>query len=280
MQQRLPVAAGLVTLIVFLAAAILLPNSMSASLRDSAFDLVLAGDQRLRRPVVSDLKVIVVDIDRASIDALGAWPWPRATMARLVEAVASARPAAIAIDVLFAEPDDRSPAALARRLGSVTGHAEISALGESLPDGDKLLAQAIGSVPVALGFVLDPDHDRALPGAAIVIRGLLPFDDLWQVAGAIGPAPPLAGAAHGLGALSLPGSTDGAIRQVPVFVAVGHVLMPGLAAEALRLATGASSYLIEGDPRRWWSAAGGLHCRAMGCCGSRRRHQGVASPAR
>jgi hypothetical protein len=30
-----------------------------------------AGDQWLRRPARSDLKVIVVDIDRASIDALG-----------------------------------------------------------------------------------------------------------------------------------------------------------------------------------------------------------------
>jgi len=251
LQQHLPVAVGLMTLTVFLAATILLPRTVSETLRDSAFDLVLAADQPLRRPVASDLKVIVVDIDRASIDALGAWPWPRATMARLVEAVASGRPAAIAIDVLFAEPDDRSPAALARRLGSVTGHAEISALGESLPDGDKLLAQAIGGIPVALGFVLDPDNPdsgRALPGAPIVSRGSLPFDDIWQTRGAIGPTPPLAAAASGLGALSLPGSTDGAIRQVPIFVAVGGLLMPGLAVEALRLASGASSYLIEGEP--------------------------------
>jgi adenylate cyclase len=248
LQQRLPVVAGAATLTVFLAAAILLPKTMSEALRDSAFDIVLAGDKQLRRPVPSDLKVIVVDIDRASIDALGTWPWPRETMARLVEAVATTRPAAIAIDVLFAEPDDRSPAALAHRLGSVTGHAEISALGESLPDGDKLLARAISNTPVALGFVLDPDRDGALPAAAIVSRGSLPFDDLWQATGAIAPKPPLATAASGLGVLSLPGSTDGAVRQVPVFVAVGRVLMPGLAVEALRLAAGASSYLIEGEP--------------------------------
>src|SRR6516164_5893350 len=248
LQQRLPVRAGLAALVIFLAAAILLPKTMSEGLRENAFDLVLTSEQALHRPVASDLKVMVVDIDRASIDALGAWPWPRTTMARLVEAVASARPAAVAIDVLFAEPDDRSVAALARRLGAVTGHAEISTLGESLPDGDKLLAQAISSVPVALGFVLDPDRDRTLPGASIVSRGSLPFDDLWQAAGAIGPAPPLAAAARGLGALSLPGSTDGAVRRVPVFVAVGRVLMPGLAAEALRLASGASSYFIEGEP--------------------------------
>lgn len=155
LQQHRPVLVGLVTLTVFLVATIL-PKAMSEALQDRAFDLVLAGDQSLRRPVASDLKVMVVDIDRSSIDALGAWPWPRATMARLVEAVASGRPAAIAIDVLFAEQDDRSPAALARRLGSMTGRAEISALADSLPDGDKLLAQATSSVPVALGLYSTP----------------------------------------------------------------------------------------------------------------------------
>src|SRR5450631_1409531 len=91
LQQRLPAAAGAATLTVFLAAVILLPKATSEVLRDSAFDIELAGDQWLRRPAPSDLKVIVVDIDRASIDALGTWPWPRDTMARLVEAVATGR---------------------------------------------------------------------------------------------------------------------------------------------------------------------------------------------
>ena len=128
------------TLTVFLAAAILLPKTTSEVLRDSAFDIELAGDQWLRRPAPSDLKVIVIDIDRESIDALGAWPWPRETMARLVEAVAAGRPAAIAIDVLFAEPDDRSPAALASlllALGSnafrLVGSILVARLPEELP---------------------------------------------------------------------------------------------------------------------------------------------------
>jgi len=130
LQQRLPVVAGAATLTVFLAAVILLPKTTSEILRDSAFDIELAGDQWLRRPAPSDLKVIVVDIDRASIDALGTWRGRGRRWRGSSRAVATARPAAIAIDVLFAEPDDRSPAALARRLGSVTGRAEISTLGE------------------------------------------------------------------------------------------------------------------------------------------------------
>jgi len=247
LQQRRPVTTGLATLVALLTSTILLPNIVSET-RERAFDLVLAADQKLRKPVASDLKVIVVDIDRASIDALDAWPWPRTTMAHLVAAVASAQPAAIAVDVLFAEPDDRSPAALARRLGSLTGRAEMSTLGDGLPDGDKMLAQAIGTVPVALGFVLNSDSARTLAGASIISRGRLPFDDVWQVTGAIGPTPPLVAASRGLGALSLPGSADGAIRHVPMFVAVNRQLLPGLAVEALRLALGASSYLIEDEP--------------------------------
>src|SRR5260370_12138044 len=86
LQQRQPVAAGIATLTVFLAVVILFPKATSEVLRDSAFDIELARDQWLRRPAPSDLKVIVVDIDRASIDTLGTWPWPRETMAWLVEA--------------------------------------------------------------------------------------------------------------------------------------------------------------------------------------------------
>ena len=61
LQQRLPLAVGLATLIVFQAASILLPRTMSEALRDGAFDLVLTADQALRRPVASDLKVIGYD---------------------------------------------------------------------------------------------------------------------------------------------------------------------------------------------------------------------------
>ena len=51
--------------------------------------------------------------------------------------IAAAKPAAIAVDILFAEPDSRSPAALARRLGEFTGRPDLVELAETLPDGDR-----------------------------------------------------------------------------------------------------------------------------------------------
>ena len=53
-------------------------------LRDSAFDIVLDADQRIWATPQPELPVIVVDIDRPSIEAFGPWPWPRETIARLV----------------------------------------------------------------------------------------------------------------------------------------------------------------------------------------------------
>jgi adenylate cyclase len=235
---------------VFVVAILLLPAAVRKGMRETAFDLILAADQRWRRTESrhAGAHVVVIDIDRRSIEALGAWPWPRETMALLVETIAGANPAAIAIDVLFAEPDGRSPAALARQLGELTGRPDLTRLAEALPDGDKRLAKATRDFPVVLGFVLNPDQAQALPRVPILMRGAPAFGPLWRAAGAMGPHAMLMDAAKGLGALSLPGDADGTVRRVPLLVAVGGTLRPGLAVEAVRLARQASAYLIQSDP--------------------------------
>jgi adenylate cyclase len=243
------VIAGLATLVLCLVAAALTPHAWREALRENAFDLVLAADHRVRRNIEHGIetRVVVIDVDRRAIDALGPWPWPRERLARVVEAAAAARPAAIAVDILFAESDARSPGQLARRLGTVTGRGDLLALADTLPDDDKRLAAAMRNVPVALGFVLDPDRLKSVPAAPIVIRGALPLRELWRAAGASGPVAELEQAAEGFGALSLPGDADGLVRRVPLLVG-GGALLPGLALEAVRLKQKASAYLIDASP--------------------------------
>jgi adenylate cyclase len=234
LRQHAPTLAGATTLALLLLATLVIPQIARVVLREIAFDIVLNADRQIWRAPQDEERVVVVDIDRRSVEAYGAWPWPRERMAQLVEAVAAGRPAVIAIDVLFAEPDNRSPAALARRLGELTDRADIAALAEHLPDGDKELAAAMRKIPVTLGFALDPDGSNTLSGAPTVTRGALPFTGLWRTTGAIGPARALAAAAEGFGALSLPGSVDGTIRHVPLFVEVaGQMLGPSVAVDAI-----------------------------------------------
>ncbi|MFC5372464.1 CHASE2 domain-containing protein [Brevundimonas faecalis] len=61
--------------------------------------------------------IVIIAIDDRSLSALGRWPWPRTTHARLIDRLTAADPRAVAYDVLFTEPEDGDPAlaaALAR----------------------------------------------------------------------------------------------------------------------------------------------------------------------
>jgi diguanylate cyclase (GGDEF)-like protein len=52
--------------------------------------------------------VIFVDMDEASIKAIGRWPWPRKFHAGLINALSAYNPKAIAFDVIFAERQDEA----------------------------------------------------------------------------------------------------------------------------------------------------------------------------
>lgn len=81
--------------------------------------------------------VRVVDIDEASLKAYGQWPWPRTRIAELVQNLNQAGAAAIAFDVLLAEPDRTSPAAMAK----LWNNPAVSAQLQSLPDHDAVLGR-------------------------------------------------------------------------------------------------------------------------------------------
>jgi adenylate cyclase len=248
--NRAAIAAGLATLLLFDAAFLLLPEAWLEIVRENALDLVLDASQRLpgARTRENGAGVVVVDIDRRSLEQIGPWPWPREKMADLAEAIAAAKPAVVAFDILFSEPDDRSPAALARRLAELTGRADLAGLADGLPDGDQRLEKAFEAVPVVLGFVLDPERPGSVAAVPILVRGDLPLQSLWRGAGALGPPPTLTRGIQGIGALSLPANADGVIRRVPLFVGAGETLLPGLAIETARLLRGASDYTLQSNP--------------------------------
>jgi len=240
----------------FLAAVILLPKTTSEILRDSAFDIESRDQWLAKARTKIRPEGDVVDIGSCVIDALGTWPWPRETMARTSEAVATAAARCDRRSMCCSlSPTTARQQHSRARLGSVTGRAEIQYAGESLPDGDKRWREPSAASPSRLGFVLDPDRHGTLSGAAVASRGSLPFERFVAGRGRDRADAAVRGAASGLGAaLRLPGSAwSHSVRSRSSFP--GRVLMPGLAAEALRLASGASSYLVEASPRRWSSGS-------------------------
>jgi len=247
---RAPLVAGLAALVALVAAALLMPQRWRETLRENGLDRVLMLDSLLRQAdeVRPPPAVVIVDIDRRSLERLGAWPLPRAVIARLIEAIAAAKPRVLVVDVLFADADTRSPAGLARRLGEMTGRRDVAELADTLPDGDSLMAAAMKQAPVVLGFVLDPRPADALPHVPFLLRGRPSLEGIWEAPGATGPVRGVAEAAAGLGALALPGDADGIVRRAPLLVSVGGALRPGLALEGARAARNGNAYLLQSVP--------------------------------
>lgn len=67
-----------------------------APLDRMAYDTILQV-----RGGTTDPRILIVAIDDASLNALGPWPWPRATHAQLLDKIASAQPKAVAFDFGF-----------------------------------------------------------------------------------------------------------------------------------------------------------------------------------
>ncbi|ODU95606.1 MAG: histidine kinase [Thiomonas sp. SCN 64-16] len=101
--------------------------------------LVFDLGQRLQ-PVVPPQGVVIVAIDSHSLDRLGAWPWPRATDARLVDAVCRAGAAAVGLDIAFTEAgsDAAGNAALAQSLRAC-GKVALPVVLDSLRSGGQIV---------------------------------------------------------------------------------------------------------------------------------------------
>ncbi|MDZ7269814.1 MAG: serine/threonine-protein kinase [candidate division KSB1 bacterium] len=62
---------------------------------------------RLRGPLPADSSVVLVTIDDASLMRVGAWPWPRHTLARLLQNILAAQPRLVVLDVILpARPEE------------------------------------------------------------------------------------------------------------------------------------------------------------------------------
>ena len=190
----------------------------------------------------------------------------------LIEAVAAAKPAVIAVDVLFAGHDTRSPAALARQLGALIEQPELATLGERLPDGDEASRRVIKQRPAVLGFVLDSEQrDRCRWCSGLDAR---PGADRQDVAGRRHRRSAAAILVEcrdaGIGALALPGDVDGAVRRVPLLVADGNNCIPAWPRKRCRVARRPSTYLLVSQPQKLTTGDLQIALSRDGFCGSSR----------
>jgi adenylate cyclase len=238
--QQIGVILGLLIVVV-----LTLLRASDPPLLRTARDLTFDQYQRLVPRKFENVPVRVIDIDEASLREFGQWPWPRNRIAALVDKLASLGASAIAFDVLFAEPDRLSPRNVIRDIPGID-----PTLLQQLPDNDEIFAQSLVGKPVVLGFGLSNEGDYLPPvKAGFAFTGESPVGAPPAIKAATPLRPELQANAAGLGHISLnPGASSAVVRAVPLFLSDGKQLYPSLALEALRVAQGASTYVIAGAP--------------------------------
>jgi len=236
---------SLVVLAAMLALRMLEPSVLERA-ELAGFDALQRSHPREYQPV----PVRIVDIDDATLARVGQWPWPRTRVAELVERLTRLDVAVVAFDAVFAEPDRTSPAQMLPLWTEEGGGEGLAAELGALPDHDAVLARAFAAGRVVTGFVL-MDHAGGHPPppkAGMSWAGDDPTQFLPDLLGAVANLPALDAAAVGSGSFSIPWpESDGVYRRVPLLFRSDDRLYPSLAAEALRVATGGTSYLVKGS---------------------------------
>ena len=236
--------SGFVLLAAFIALRIWDPAQLE-NLRLRSFDLY----QTLKPRVATIKPVVIVDIDEASLQALGQWPWPRTLLAELVTKINDAGSAAIGFDVIMSEPDRMSPALLSSTLPQID--AETREKMKAFPSNDDVLARSIESAKVILGqsaiIAATPDVPD-MPRTGVATIGPDPSPFLITFDGMLRNMPVLEMAAAGRGVLTLRSERDGVVRRVPLVMKAGDLIVPAMSLEMLRVVTGSGAILIRTDP--------------------------------
>jgi adenylate cyclase len=210
-------------------------------LRLMAFDSFLRLDPATFDP---DLPVRIVDIDADSLAKFGQWPWPRTHLRDLSSKLSEAGAATVAFDFLFIEPDRTSPEEVLKRLPP----QQAEALSPHVSDAsnDKAFASALEAAPSVLATtLLDTATDPPEPKAGFVVLGDDPRPFLVAFPGNSRNLAVLDQAAHGIGAINWVPDRDQVVRRVSLMYRVQDQYVPAFAAETLRIAQGATTFVLK-----------------------------------
>ncbi|MBN2704723.1 MAG: adenylate/guanylate cyclase domain-containing protein [Pontiellaceae bacterium] len=207
-----------------------------------AFDLFL---KKQAKPVQSE-QIAIVDIDDASMEAYGQWPWPRYRLAELVNSLWQRGAAVVVFDVIFAEPDRTSPAILEQEWKTIWGDdVAIRGIDPEWSDYDVLFADTLAAGDSVLSCFLhgcDTPVGKPAEGDDSYYRGVF-FEKgmpdrgwLFQAENIKAPIRILAERAAGQAFINTRPDNDNIIRATPLVYAYGpDRIYPSLSMEAIRL---------------------------------------------
>ncbi len=250
--RRWPIAmTGCFILLAFILLYIFNPRFLNAVVLQSQ-DMLIA---RNAVPPKSGA-VALVDIDDASLNAMGQWPWARFLVARMADNLWDAGAKLIVFDIGFPEADRLSPAqAIAIWREVQPDFDPPDNMEAQIPDFDRLLAESINRGPVVLGTFLHIANkpatsidEETLPfwGGVFLERGRARH---WLLQGQqLSPPVEALRENASIGFFNTTPDADNILRSTPLVAAIGDArLYPALGLEAVRMWLDAPRFGIHYD---------------------------------
>lgn len=220
-------AMRLLALAVAVLAAVLL-QLLAPQWLQTANDRLTSHTWALADKTAQEQRIVVVDIDEKSVQALGPWPWPRERVAQLLGALDQQGVNLKVIDILFDGQQAQDPALRhALQNGAPSVVAQLFAL---QPEPLVRTGTLSGALPTGQGA------QACAQGATAAFGYMAPASSLLGSA-AIGHITPVVDA-------------DGAVRRVPSLICFEGQAYPALSVAALATATGAQPRWTS-TPNTW-----------------------------
>lgn len=228
-------------------------------------------------PAGLDDRVVILDIDEASLQTVGRWPWNRATMTALLEQLFDRYGvAALGFDVVFAEPDTSSGLDTLKQLAQrdLAGSRDFQdAFRQVAPelDYDARFAQALGGRPVSLGYYFIPagygdTRTGALPRPALPSSAFAPLAPGVSPLGYGANLPAFQQAVPTAGFFNMRADDDGTARRMGLVLPFGDGYFVSLSVSTLQAAFGGEPVLAGVDTQSFlglqyrapWIEVGGI----------------------
>tara|TARA_B100001057_G_scaffold122079_1_gene120956 strand:- start:11971 stop:13812 length:1842 start_codon:yes stop_codon:yes gene_type:complete len=177
-----------------------------------SFDFLLASEEQ-----TFSEDIVIVEIDEATLDAKGQYPFSRSHYAFLIEKLRDAGAGVIVFPILFSEKDRE--------------------------DGDWVFKDYLTAGTVIAQLGTNDINKNGVPRGVAKIGDPLPY--LFEWGGMLGPIPELGQSANGVGVVNTAPEIDGVVRRVPLLMRIGEDVYPSIAIEVIRVAVGDPSYQVK-----------------------------------
>jgi len=214
-------------------------SGFAGGLRGALFD---AFQRQSPRPyedtrASAGFAVRVLDIDANSVARFGSWPWPHATLARLIGELKAQGAELVVLDLPLDRADPASPANLLGEVPPGPSFDATRAALQQMASPDRALAQSFSQIATVSGFTLGASGNAVSADRSLLYTGAkYPFGHVRNFSAASGPIEAVAKAGAGTGARNLVPDRDGMQRRLPLVFRLNDKPVASLDAEVLRVA--------------------------------------------